>query len=762
MTQYTREELLSMNIQQLKPKNMAFNKFVESGSLMTNQNIEETHIRKDGTEIIMEIVANYISIDGNAYVLGTLRDITQKIKTRNELESTIRFLKDSETRFKILAENVPGTIYLCKNDEKFSMLYLNDTVGELTGFNKEEFLSNKLSFVELYHDKDKEMIFEKVNEALEKKEKFHLQYRLKHKSGNYIWVEEYGSGVYDGDKLLFLEGILIDVTTQINQAIELQQSKEDAEFNLKLYHSFIQNIQAGVVVHDPDTKVIFNNLLAEELLGLDAEQMRGKKASDSYWRFIYEDNSIIPLDEYPVNQVLKSKKTLVSMVLGVYRSENDLVWLLVNGTPIFNADNSIRMVIISFLDITEQKNSERLLHKTNREIEKNNRELKIAKEKAEESDRLKSAFLSNMSHEIQTPLNGMLGFLGLIDDPNLSEEMRKNYIETINASSNRLINTIDDIICISRIEAGAEIVQHLVTNPDKVITELIELYNPEAIEKDLELFFDNTNMNQKISIETDINKLKIILVNLIKNAIKFTDKGKIVVGYKIEKKKIVFYIKDTGRGINKDKLEFIFDRFRQGEIGLSRGYEGSGLGLSICKGYVDLLGGDIWVESEIGRGSTFFFSIGINDINIEVEENDNEYISEPVYPEKNNNTGNGEFILVVDDDNASFEFLKIVLEDSNFQVLHATNGLEAVSILENDNNIIAVLMDIKMPVMNGLDATKAIRKFNSEIPIIAQTAYGFSKEKKEAIDAGCSDYIAKPIKQDELIDKLARMIPKRR
>lgn len=408
------------------------------------------------------------------------------------------------------------------------------------------------------------------------------------------------------------------------------------------------------------------------------------------------------------------------------------------------------------LESLVQERTTELQHELNKR-KKSEEELKLAKLKAEESDRLKSAFLANMSHEIRTPLNGIVGFLALLDDPELSYDLRKKYIEIINASSARLINTIDDIISISKIEANVVKVHNQETFPEKVILELIESFQLVASKKGTEINYKFDNHEPNFSFITDKNKLEGILINLINNAIKFTDNGEIVVGYEVEKKRIVFYVKDTGCGIDSDKLEIIFDRFRQGDTGMSRGYEGSGLGLSICKGYVNLLGGEIWVESSPGQGSTFFFSIKLKEVN-KSNKVAKEKPKELSLNESNRNIGNGELILVVDDDQTSYDYLKITLEYLNFSVIHAGNGLEALTMLKSNEDIVAVLMDIKMPVMNGVDATIEIRKFDKNIPIIAQTAYAFSEEKKEALDAGCNDYISKPIIQEELITKLAQLL----
>ena len=385
-----------------------------------------------------------------------------------------------------------------------------------------------------------------------------------------------------------------------------------------------------------------------------------------------------------------------------------------------------------------------------KEVEKQRyqNELIAAKEKAEESDRLKSAFLSNMSHEIRTPMNGILGFIELLDDPDISQEDQKHFFGIVRKSSKRLLNTISDIIEIAKIEAGQTELYEAAENLGEILQFHYNFYKPEAESRGLD--FALTNQDNKINFNVDRTKLDSIISNLIKNALKFTPKGKIEFGYEVEKAQLKFYVKDTGIGISRDKQLTIFNRFEQADTGINRGYEGSGLGLSIAKAYTEMLGGNIWVESEKSNGSTFFFTIKYQPIqtifNTEMEE--------PI------NTAKQKMVLVAEDDSTSFNLLEVFLTGMNFKLLHATDGEETIKLFEQNPNIDLILMDLKMPLMDGIEATREIRKTNKTIPILAQTAYALSGDKEKALEAGCNDYISKPLNKKVLVEKVNRLLSK--
>jgi len=384
---------------------------------------------------------------------------------------------------------------------------------------------------------------------------------------------------------------------------------------------------------------------------------------------------------------------------------------------------------------------------------KNYEDLKNAKEKAEESDRLKSAFLMNMSHEIRTPMNGILGFIDLLENPDIDEASRKNYLGVVNRSGQRLLNTINDIIEISRIEAGELIVRTDEVNIEELIQFAYNFFKPQAAEKNLRFELNTKPNGYGVLIQADKYKLEGILSNLIKNAIKFTSQGMVEIGYKIENDWVVFWVKDSGRGIPADRLDAIFDQFVQAEIALTRAHEGSGLGLTIVKAYVEALGGKIAVQSEEGKGSIFRFSIPYKVSKKQTIPGSKASIDTI-------NKIKGLTILVAEDDEVSYQLLKVILTKQGFNLIRATNGEDTVKILRTNPSVALILMDIKMPGMDGLEASQQIRQFNTSIPIVAQTAHAFSGEKEKALKAGCNDYISKPVSRAKLMDMMKKYLEK--
>ncbi len=368
------------------------------------------------------------------------------------------------------------------------------------------------------------------------------------------------------------------------------------------------------------------------------------------------------------------------------------------------------------------------------------KELLVAKLKAEESDMLKTAFLANMSHEIRTPMNGILGFVELLKEPKLSGEEQQEYIGIIAESGQRMLNIINDIISISKLEAGHTEVVMTETNVNDQVRYIFTFFKPEAEKKGVEFNYKHGLPDLSSHILTDREKLYAILTNLVKNAVKFTNQGSIELGYEKKGRFLEFFVKDTGVGIRQDQQEIVFERFRQASESLSRHYEGAGLGLAISKAYVEILGGEIRVESELDKGSAFYFTIPFDPVNIAA----NKAVSEKYSTWESLNI-NGLKILVAEDDPISDLFLRKLIRSFAKEVLKVGTGDEAVEACRKNPDIDLILMDIQMPGMDGYEATRQIRQFNTKVVILAQTALALKGEREIALDAGCNDYLPKPI-----------------
>lgn len=383
--------------------------------------------------------------------------------------------------------------------------------------------------------------------------------------------------------------------------------------------------------------------------------------------------------------------------------------------------------------------------------------LKNAKDKAEKSDKLKSAFLANMSHEIRTPMNAINGFINLLGDPDITQDQKDEIIELAQSSSNDLLNIINDIIDISKIEADELVVNKSLNYVNRLLQGIYKTYLNDInyIQKEhVKLKLELEANSDKIAVFTDSLRFKQVLNNLVSNAIKFTDKGEVVIGYKQinqgGRKLLRFYIKDTGIGIPDERLDLIFNRFNQLVDDRKKSYKGTGLGLSISKKLVDLLGGQLEVDSEEGVGSEFYFSLPyqiLDDADTEIDE-------KSLRMAKIDWTG--KTILIVEDTPSNYYLIENYLKGTGIKIYWAKSGREALDLFKSESNFDVVLMDIQLPGINGYEATKLIKAHNKRVPVIAQTAYALAGEREHSISEGCDDYIAKPIKKESLLELIQK------
>jgi PAS domain S-box-containing protein len=656
------------------------------------------------------VLKNRLERLGSAIKRALRESLLQK-----EYKKAIDTLRQKEEQYRILIEGMNEGLML--TDINNIILFVNQQACNITGYTSDELIGLD-SF---------DLLFSSVsNQEKQKKNKLRVQgvkdiceIEIQRNDDSKVWIRFSASPVFNESK---------QVTGSIG-VFENINDRKKAEEDIRKLTLAVEQSPDSIIITDTEGVIEYANPTTVALTGFTAEELYGKKTSI----FSSGDKSEINYEE--LWETIKSGQIWNGEFLN-QKKNGELYWESATISPICNQNGLITNFLAIKEDITDRKNL--------------TRELILAKEKAEESDRLKSAFLANISHEIRTPMNGILGFSELLKNPQLLPEAKNRYIQIIEQSGNRMLSIITDIVDISKIESGQMNLESNKINVNHLLSELAVLFTPEAQAKELRLSFTTALPNEKSFIQTDRNKLTQVLTNLIKNSLKFTKEGSINFGYELVDDYLEFYVKDTGVGIPADQTEIIFEQFRQGSISLTRAYEGAGLGLSISKAFVEMLGGTIWVETKLGQGSVFYFRIPYN-----------KQSQKPVHFEEGKEstpTSNVITILIAEDDVNSLMFLRTLLELDGLKILEAANGQEAVEAVKDHPEISLVLIDMKMPIMNGFEATRLIKQIRPKLPVIAQTAYAFAKDQDEALQAGCDDYISKPIKKQALMDKIHKLL----
>jgi len=696
------------------------------------------------------------------YIAGAISDITDRKQTENALKESRAYsaaiIEQERTLMNCLMDNLPDRIYFKDLESKF--IRVNKSMANmhvLKDLNKIEGLSD----FDLFTNEHAIQAFNNEQEIIRTgKPIVNIEEKETYSDGTVTWAQTSKMPLFDHEgKIIGTFGISRDITKR-------KLAEEALKNSLYLTETILESIYNGILVFNHEGKVIKTNARFVQMWNIPKDVIDSKDDK----KFL---NCIIGQ--------LADPNEFLTKLAELYENSEAESFDLINfadgriferiSKPI-DLEGEEKGRVWSFLDITELKKNELQLIRNNEKIAAQNEEFQQvneefqqineelnhanfeligAKEKAEESDRLKSAFLANMSHEIRTPMNGILGFADLLKEPELTGEERQEYIGIIEKSGLRMLNIINDLIDISKVESGQMEIFISEINVNEQIEYIYNFFKPEVQKKGMQLSYSNGLQAEEAIIQSDCEKLYAILANLVKNAIKYSDTGSIEFGYTLNKKHLVYFIKDTGIGIPDDKKEAIFNRFVQADISDKRAFQGAGLGLAISKSYVEMLGGNIWVESDEGKGSTFYFTIP--------------YITKPeefIAPIKPISLDQNEVqlkklkILIAEDDESSEKLLTEIFKKHSKEEIRVKNGIDAVEACRANPDIDLILMDIQLPEINGFEATREIRKFNKSVLIIAQTAYALPGDRELTLKAGCNDYISKPIDKrllNEMIQK---------
>ncbi|MCL5037878.1 MAG: PAS domain S-box protein [Chloroflexi bacterium] len=717
---YNREELLEKKIWDIDPECNGeiwpelWNGIKENKSAT----FESVGLKKDGSLIAVEITYNHLEYNGKEYNCAIVRNITERTKT-------LETLRKSEERYRMLSEASRDFIYIIGADKRIE--YVNSLTAKHFGTTPEKIAGKRI--IEFGSCESSLFNNDSIDKVIETGEPLTVVNKIA-ACKKEIWLNTYLVPLKDeAGKVSAVLATSRDITEFRNARLLLEEKQRQKK-------AILDNIPDIAWLKDRESRFIAVNEPFVKSCGWKPEDIVGKTDLDIWPRELAESYR---KDDREVMESRKRKRVEETLA----DKDGTIKWIETIKTPIFDENGEVTGTTGIARDITRRKKAEE--------------DLILAKQKAEEADRLKSLFLANMSHEIRTPLNAIMGFAKLLRNPGVKASESNEYLDLIDNSSAQLMNLLNDIIDISRIESNQLTVNKINFSLKTLLTELYEIYKQYNIE--------NKYFNLKVKFEdplkadfiySDPARLRQILTNLLLNAFKFTPSGgKIEFGYNLKNNDTLeFFVKDAGIGIPEDKLELLFERFTQIDDSPTRTTRGTGLGLAISRGLVELLGGKIRVKSKEGKGSAFFFTIPY-------EKPAEDFAGFRVKKRKRPVDKNldGLSVLIVEDDKLNYLLIEGALELTRCKFKHAENGKEAVDLFKKEHFDI-ILMDVRMPFMDGIEATKTIRKLEENegghIPIIALTAYVMEGDRKKFLSAGMDDYLGKPLDLEKLKDMIYR------
>jgi PAS domain S-box-containing protein len=707
---YTREEFLQMSAPDITEKEIAeYHKTKEHRKLLHEKGhmiFDAVHIKKNGEKFPVEINSSIFVDDGKTFILSVVRDLSERKKAAETIA-------EKELLYKSLANS--GQAFIWNTDINKECTYVNDIWLNYTGRSLEEELGH--GWLESIHEADRLACKEIFEEAFEKREKCSISYRLRRHDGEYRWIQDDGSPLYNqsGEFIGYI-GHCLDIQAQ-RDLLKLVQEKEE------LLEEAQKVAKLGSYSFQIAKQKWFSSKGLDIIFGIDSDYERSYQG----WLDIIHPEDLDEMNLYVTQEVIQKQQPFDKRYRIVQQSTKETRWVHGLGNLKTNEEGELYLFGI-IQDITENiKIENELIH---------------AKDKAEESDQLKTAFLANMSHEIRTPMNGILGFSSLLKNKDLDDDKKNTYLDVIEKSGYRMQNIVNDLIDISKIEAGQIELNLQRQSVFPLLTDLHEFFKLEAQVRKLDFNFELDDKLKCLQLSYDRPRLSQVLTNLLKNAFKFTNKGSVELKAYVSNTDVHFHVKDTGIGIAEDMQSVVFERFRQADPSFSSKYDGAGLGLSISAAFVEMHGGKLEVNSQPGQGSEFYFSIPITH---PLDDLDDEFSTG-----KRRKKDQMPSVLIAEDDEVSYQYLNEIFALHKISTLRAKSGAEVIQKLFKHRDIAFILMDLKMPVMDGIEATQRIKRMNPKIPIIAQTAFAHENDREKAIKAGCDDYISKPIEKEVL------------
>jgi PAS domain S-box-containing protein len=683
-------------------------------------------VMKSGELLFVETKIGKGVWNGADVIYSVSKDVTDRVKAEESA-------RKNEERYRILFSNINDAIFVhefTEDEMPGKFIEANDVACQRLGYTREELLNMSPK------DIDAPEGWAVVPGVMAKlKADSHVVWEGVHvtKGGKKIPVEI-------SNHLFEMEGKRV-ILSAVRDITDRKASEEMLRGSEEKYRKIFENVrdtfyQAGIngIITDISPSIErYSGYQPDELIGMKVETLyNDPKEREALLKILYEKGEV---RDYIIHLVHKDKRL-------VYVSANVHLLYGPDGKP-SSIEGSLRDVSERFQAQEKIRESEQLLRKQNDEYAILTEELKIARDKAEESDRLKSAFLANMSHEIRTPMNGIVGFSQMLGDPRLRKDEREAFIKIVNSSCEQLLHIINDIIDISKIEAGQVDFSESTFSIRELLEEVYSFFLPAAKEIKIELAKDPVPSYIEENIISDRTKIRQVLDNLMSNALKFTNSGRVVISCGLEDQFIRFMVKDTGIGIRPGMQEIIFERFRQADTSFAKTHSGTGLGLSISKAFVEKMGGSIGVLSEEGNGSSFWFRLPYKPFTGRLED------EAPVV--KKTKAGEKITVLVIEDEEINWLYISEILK-KRAKLIHAVNGVVALDLVKKNPDIDLVLMDIKLPDINGLELTKMIKAVNKNLPVVAQTAYALAGDREKAFNAGCVEYFTKPVRRDDLLN----------